>query len=206
MKFCPKCGKNLPHSQGIFCSECSLKSIKLPEIIIDLCIKCNRPVKGKKFLYKYKRALEKLGKVQKIEFDGKTINFELEIKGQEGEVLSANITPKIIFGVCKNCSRRAGHYYTCIAQLRGNKADSISLIEKMRSMESAQEFISKIVEIKSKKGESGFDLYLSSDRLLYKAMKSFKNRLKYKRKLTRKLVTYKDKAIYRTTILLNFSR
>lgn len=205
-KFCPKCGRKIELGYGpkFLCRECILKEVKIPKIEITKCVKCGKPVGSQTIEEKCMRVLGKIGEVLSIKLENNLVIFKLREKNS-GTYFFGKRKLELKHTVCKECSRKACKYYTCIAQLRGNEEAFHLLIKAMRELENRNAFIAKILRVKGREGQKALDLYLSSSSLLYKALKILKGEFEYEKKVTRKLVTRKDRRIFRVTVLLRFS-
>lgn len=189
--FCVECGKEGEIYDGL-CAECFLvkrQFIDLPKTLdIVVCSECFAVKMGK--IWNDSLSLEKATqlslenvlkkdrdvvatslKISIAERDPRNYLAKVEVEYQVRDLRaqkSFQVEVRLHKGTCQKCSRKAGHYYEAIIQIRGSSSPS-----RKNSLSGARDLVrSRVEELshqnreifisKEEKQKGGYDIYLSS--------------------------------------------
>ena len=210
-KFCPLCSKKTEVFYDNLCKECYLKKvseklrIKKNSVKIKKCVICgkyyfeNSKIPLESFELALKEFLKKIKENAEIIFENGKYWILVEFEPQPGIKISKKFEIKIRFKKikCEKCMKIMRGYCKGILQVRGG--------EWMEALNFCERIIKKYpTEFISRKTlyNNGFDLYLSSENILYTISQKLKKKFGYKMKLTKTLLGLKHgKKSFRATII-----
>lgn len=240
-RFCPKCGKEINQDNMInnFCIDCYMSEnnlIKIPNIEITLCVKCNKIRMGKKWYSNFESIEEDISKnIKFIELSQPKITTEIHIDFEKNihyaeikiNTIIGNKFKELIYKVninvkkdtCVTCSRIAGNYYTTILQIRFDDKNLQSLILD-KIIKEIKEIIDSINEktsrpsaniniIKEVSLKNGIDFYTDSLKFTKNiATHLMKHKTAIDKKYSNSLVGIdkNGKDLVRTTICVRFGK
>lgn len=156
-EFCVLCGRmGLPLTDGV-CAECEASRRTLvsvpPHVSVTICPTCGAREVGKHWERAGSSALlgsedlsrflvpdEEVG-LRSVEWQEtganpmlKNLHGEVHVRFRGLErVIPVSFTAKIVHRTCPDCSRRSGHYYTALIQLRGPEGESRRKAPELRA-------------------------------------------------------------------------
>lgn len=210
-RFCPKCGKKITQDEMInnFCVECYISEkqlIKIPDIEITICVKCNKIKYGNKWYAEFSEIEEAILKNIKIISDlnqpklstklnidlEKNINFlEVSILTIIGNKLKElKYTKEVVLkkDTCLSCSRVAGNYYTTILQVRFNNKE----IQKQIFEKIYKEVYDIINVINKRTNKPSANINIVKETFLKNGFDIYTDNLKYTNNLSTHLLKHKS--------------
>ena len=232
MKICIECGKEVAELYDGLCRECYIKSYTFTDlpgrIYLTTCPKCGRVrYKNSWREESIDNAIRKAIKGSLTvapELEGHSISLSCRVKGKSVYICTISITgtfkgleiteekiTEIIVKkeLCRSCSRKAGHYFEAILQIRGDRRvptdkEMNEIIDEIKEnmnnlkKQGKEIFITKIVPTRG-----GVDIYISDRGFTKKMVQALHNKLGGTIKTTSKQSGMKDgRTQYRMTYLL----
>lgn len=229
---CVECGRETTETSYGMCPRCYAKKVKLaripPRVHLLICPNCGvvkhkNMWKEETFDKAIKTAVEDTLSISP-ELTEKTVSISCKGKGKNLYLCNVTVTGflknhevteqhsvEVVIDkqLCRRCSRKAGHYFEAILQIRAEKREPTdkeiqSIVTEVKEniteleKQGKQVFITEIVPVKG-----GVDLYMSDKGFTQKMMQMLHYRFGGKTKITAKQSGMKDgKQQYRMTYLV----
>ena len=219
-KFCPKCGKTVekvfgPKNVCVDCYRDMEDLVEIPEEINFVqCSVCGsyriqnvwkKFESDEKLVFDVLRQYEDEDVKMSASFNKRGEVYDVEVLMEEDkkgrkvrQVAETRLVPEK--KQCMKCSKYHGGYFEAILQIRGDVSNDM-LGELMDSAaevteEDRNDFISNVEEI-----HGGFDVYVSSKKMLRSLLEDLKNEFRVEEKWSKELVGQEEgEEVYRTVV------